>query len=50
MYPAKVMTAGEGGFIVTNNKTLRDKLLMIRNHGMVYGYDTKNIWLEFTIT
>ena len=26
MYPAKVMTAGEGGFIVTNNKKLRDKL------------------------
>ena len=22
MYPAKVMTAGEGGFIVTNNKNL----------------------------
>ena len=22
MYPAKVMTAGEGGFIVTNNKKL----------------------------
>ena len=42
MYPAKVMTAGEGGFIVTNNKKLRDKLLMIRNHGMVHGYDTQN--------
>ncbi|MCG3779806.1 MAG: DegT/DnrJ/EryC1/StrS family aminotransferase [Candidatus Nitrosopumilus limneticus] len=41
MYPAKVMTAGEGGFIVTNNKKLRDKLLMIRNHGMVKGYDTR---------
>ncbi len=25
MYPAKVMTSGEGGFIVTNNKKLRDK-------------------------
>ena len=35
------MTAGEGGFIVTNNKNLRDKLLMIRNHGMVHGYDTR---------
>jgi len=37
MYPAKVMTSGEGGFVVTNNKKLRDKLLMIRNHGMVHG-------------
>ena len=34
MYPAKVMTSGEGGFIVTNNKKLREKLLMIRNHGI----------------
>lgn len=40
LYPAKVMTAGEGGFLVTNNKKIRDKLLMIRNHGMVKGYDT----------
>ena len=38
MYPSKVMTSGEGGFIVTNNKKLRDKLLMIRNHGMTHGH------------
>ena len=31
MYPAKVMTAGEGGFIVTNNKKLRDKLFGLEN-------------------
>ena len=49
MYPAKVMTAGEGGFIVTNNKKLRDKLLMIRNHGMVYGYDTKIFGLNLRL-
>ena len=49
MYPAKVMTAGEGGFIVTNNKKLRDKLLMIRNHGMVHGYDTKIFGLNFRL-
>lgn len=40
LYPAKVMTAGEGGFLVTNNKKIQEKLLMIRNHGMVKGYDT----------
>ena len=49
MYPAKVMTAGEGGFIVTNNKTLRDKLLMIRNHGMVHGYDTRIFGLNLRL-
>ena len=49
MYPAKVMTAGEGGLIVTNNKQLRDKLLMIRNHGMVHGYDTKIFGLNLRL-
>lgn len=49
MYPTKVMTAGEGGFIVTNNKKLRDKLLMIRNHGMFYGYDTKIFGLNLRL-
>ena len=49
MYPAKVMTAGEGGFVVTNNKNLRDKLLMIRNHGMVHGYDTKIFGLNLRL-
>jgi len=49
MYPAKVMTAGEGGFIVTDNKKLRDKLLMIRNHGMVHGYDTRTFGLNLRL-
>jgi len=49
MYPAKVMTSGEGGFIVTNNKNLHDKLLMIRNHGMVHGYDTRIFGLNLRL-
>ena len=49
MYPAKVMTAGEGGFIVTDNKRLGDKLLMIRNHGMVHGYDTRIFGLNLRL-
>jgi dTDP-4-amino-4,6-dideoxygalactose transaminase len=49
MYPAKVMTSGEGGFIVTNNKKLRDKLLMIRNHGMLNGYDTRLLGLNLRL-
>jgi dTDP-4-amino-4,6-dideoxygalactose transaminase len=49
MYPAKVMTSGEGGFVGTNNKKLRDKLLMIRNHGMVHGYDTKIFGLNLRL-
>jgi len=49
MYPAKVMTSGEGGFVVTNNKKLRDKLLMIRNHGMVHGNDARIFGLNLRL-
>ena len=49
LYPAKVMTAGEGGFLVTNSKKLREKMLMIRNHGMVKGYDTRIFGLNFRL-
>lgn len=49
MYPAKVMTAGEGGFVVTDNKKLKDRLLMIRNHGMIHGYDTKIFGLNLRL-
>jgi len=47
LYPAKVMTSGEGGFLVTNDKKIREKLLMIRNHGMIKGYDTTIFGLNF---
>ena len=49
MYPAKVMTAGEGGFVVTKNKKLHEKLLMIRNHGMLRGYDTQRFGLNLRL-
>lgn len=41
LYPAKVMTSGEGGLVITGNKKLYRRLLMIRNHGMVHGYDSR---------
>jgi len=49
LYPGKVMTAGEGGFIVTNNKKLQDNLRMIRNHGMVHGHDTRTLGLNLRL-
>ena len=49
MYPAKIMTAGEGGFVVTNNKKLRDKLLMIRNHGINNNSDVKTFGLNLRL-
>lgn len=50
LYPGKVITSGEGGVIVTNKKSLYDKLLMIRNHGMVHGYDSKILGLNLRMT
>ncbi len=34
LYAAKVMTSGEGGAIITNDKKLFEKLKQIRNHGL----------------
>lgn len=32
-HPRKVITTGEGGMIITNDKTLAEKLRMLRDHG-----------------
>lgn len=34
LYPSKMITAGEGGFVVTGDDELADKLRMVRNHGI----------------
>ncbi|MFL6525211.1 MAG: DegT/DnrJ/EryC1/StrS family aminotransferase [Nitrososphaera sp.] len=49
MYASKVLTAGEGGAIATDNDDLADKLKMIRNHGMVEGYDTRMLGLNLRL-
>jgi perosamine synthetase len=43
MYASKVLTSGEGGAITTDSDEFAEKLRMIRNHGMVSGYDTRII-------
>ena len=43
MYASKVLTSGEGGAITTNSDEYAEILKMIRNHGMVHGYDTRII-------
>jgi dTDP-4-amino-4,6-dideoxygalactose transaminase len=48
-YASKVLTTGEGGAIVTNNDDLHEQLLMIRNHGMVNGYDTRVFGLNLRL-
>ncbi|WP_428325171.1 DegT/DnrJ/EryC1/StrS family aminotransferase [Nitrosopumilus sp.] len=49
LYPGKVMTSGEGGVVVTNSKKLCEKLQMIRNHGMIKGYDSKIFGLNLRL-
>src|ERR687893_1172966 len=49
MYASKVLTAGEGGAIATHSDELADKLKMIRNHGMVEGYDTRMLGLNLRL-
>jgi len=34
-HPRKVITTGEGGMVVTNNRPLADRLRRLRNHGIV---------------
>ncbi len=33
-HPVKIITTGEGGMAVTNNKTLADKMRLLRSHGI----------------
>ena len=47
LYASKVLTCGEGGAIATDDDNLADNLKMIRNHGMVEGYDTRVFGLNF---
>ena len=49
LYASKVLTCGEGGAVATNNDHLADKLKMIRNHGMVEGYDTRILGLNLRL-
>lgn len=43
-HPRKLITTGEGGMIVTNNKTLARKIEILRNHG---GVLNKNRFYRF---
>lgn len=50
MYATKVITAGEGGAIATDSDKLADRLRIIRNHGMVSGYDTRGFGLNLRLS
>ena len=40
-HPVKHITSGEGGMITTNDKSLYEKLLMLRSHGIVKNGSTR---------
>ena len=42
-HPVKAITTGEGGAVLTNQKDLYEKLLALRNHGMVRDA-SKGLW------
>lgn len=50
MYATKVITAGEGGAIATDSDKMADRLKIIRNHGMVSGYDTRGFGLNLRLS
>lgn len=35
---AKLITTGQGGFVVTKNKDLYEKLVLVRNHGLINNF------------
>ncbi len=56
-HPVKNMTTGEGGAITTNSQALYEKLLTLRNHGMVktpemasWEYEMRDLGFNYRIT
>ena len=47
MYATKVATSGEGGAISTNDDELAERLRLVRNHGMVHGYDSRHLGFNY---
>lgn len=56
-HPVKHLTTAEGGAITTNSKEIYEKLLMLRNHGMVktpemkpWEYEMRELGFNYRIT
>jgi perosamine synthetase len=49
LYASKVLTAGEGGAIATDDSKLAEKLEMVRNHGRLRGQDTRTLGLNLRL-
>ena len=49
MYATKVVTSGEGGAVSTDDDDLAERLRLVRNHGMVHGYDTRVLGFNYRL-
>jgi len=52
-HPRKAITTGEGGAILTRKRELAEKIVSLRNHGIVYGaegMDFKSAGLNYRLT
>ena len=43
-HPTKNITTGEGGAIITNNKIIHQKIISLRNHGMIKNNNKNYLW------
>jgi perosamine synthetase len=49
LYASKVATSGEGGAISTDDDELAYTLRLVRNHGMLHGYDTRHLGFNYRL-
>ncbi|MBI3858752.1 MAG: DegT/DnrJ/EryC1/StrS family aminotransferase [Thaumarchaeota archaeon] len=49
LYGTKVATSGEGGAISTQSDELADRLRLVRNHGMLHGYDSRHLGFNYRL-
>ncbi len=49
MYATKVVTSGEGGAVSTDDDELAERLRLVRNHGMVHGYDSRVLGFNYRL-
>ena len=56
-HPVKIITTGEGGVITTNSRTVYEKLIQLRSHGMVkdssmdpWQYEMQDLGFNYRIT
>jgi dTDP-4-amino-4,6-dideoxygalactose transaminase len=50
LYATKVVTSGEGGAISTDDEKFAERLRLVRNHGMLHGYDSRHLGFNYRLT